>query len=625
MDTSSAKSRDHLLQSIDDEMKSSEENSHTSKCHHSALVPISCLPPEILIAIFSFMSPSISDEKVGYLSLIWVTHVCRQWREIALNYPNLWSYINFTKLTPAGITGILARTKMSPLYLEARITRRNKALIDNFERQLKTHLSHIRHLSISGRFQAVLDRLVSPAPALETLSLSDSSFPFVSSLSAVPDGLFHGTTPKLKCLKLGSFGINWKSPLLKGLRTLQVWNFIDPPTLEDWLDALIEIAQLETLILHSVTPIFSVDYRPISEPRRILTLPSLTQFKIGGPAKDCALALAHLVLPLITSLNVAAQSDDENGEDIRQLIPYIVRNAHGPQDTAPLQSALFSGKVMRAEIVAWTVPDADVEVCEPITLLGAPSSTRLVFSATGFDWDRDGMEVTIFDALLTHLPVDAISTLTAQNYTLTKEFWLNHGPKLAMLKRARLVHAAVRAFREMLDEGDPPDGPLRLPRLTKLILANVSLTALRAYYLRDTLVKRRNQGAPLEVLDLRACIAAERAIELLAETVDDVQGPAKMPEAGALAFFDWKGGVDSFDEAEKYADQLQYDNPWNGNTGDGEDEDEEDGDIMDDYDYDDDDDYDDVDVYDYDDDDDDGSYSDDDDYDTVYTYHGPPD
>ena len=611
MHTSSAKSRDHLLQSLGDEMKSSEEHSHTSKFHHSALVPISCLPPETLSAIFLFLSPSISDKKVGYLALIWATHVCRQWREIALNYPNLWSYINFTKLTPAGITGILARARMSPLCLKVRITRRNKAL---FETLLTAHLSHIRHLSLSGRLKTVLDQLVSPAPALEILSLSDPSFRFTPSLSGVSDALFHGATPKLKCLELYRFGINWKSPLLKGLRTLQVLNYIGIPSLEDWLDALIEIPQLETLILHPVTPFFSIDDLPMSEPRRTLTLPSLTQFKISGPAKDCGLALAHLVLPILTSLHVDAQSEDEDGEDIRQLIPYIVRNAHGPQDTAPLQSVLFSGEVTRAEIAAWTVPDADVEFSKPITLFGAPSSTRLVFSATGYDWDQDGMEVTIFDTLLTRLPVNTVSTLTAQNHMLTKEFWLNHEPRLAMIKRARLVHTAVRPFREMLDEEDRPDGPLRFPRLTKLILVNVSLTSLTTYYLRDTLVKRRKQGVPLEVLDLRACTAAERAIQLLAETVDDVQGAAKMPGTGDLAFFDWKGGVDSFDEEEKDADQDQYDDPWDCNTDDSEDEDEENGDDDDD---DEDEDEDDCDG----DDDDDDSYSDDDDnYNSFYAY-----
>jgi len=138
-----------------------------------------------------------------------------------------------------------------------------------------------------------------------------------------------------------------------------------------------------------------------------------------------------------------------------------------------------------------------------------------------------------------------------------------------MLRRARLFPTAVKAIREMLDEDPPPNGPPQLPRLTKLILVNLSLTALRTYYLRDTFAKRREQGAPLEVLDLCTCAATGRAVELLSETVGSVQGPAKMLETGDPAFFNWKGGVEFFNEEEKHTDKDGYDNgpdPWNGGT-----------------------------------------------------------
>jgi hypothetical protein len=70
------------------------------------------------------------------------------------------------------------------------------------------------------------------------------------------------------------------------------------------------------------------------------------------------------------------------------------------------------------------------------------------------------------------------------------------------------------------------------------------------------LVKRREQGAALEALDLRMCIAAEHAIRLLSEAVDNVQGPATriIPGPGNVEFFDWRGGVDLFDEEEEYDD-----------------------------------------------------------------------
>ncbi|KAH9959020.1 hypothetical protein BC827DRAFT_1090255, partial [Russula dissimulans] len=69
-----------------------EDTLRTLKSHRNTLAPISRLPPEALAAIFSFVSSSALDES-GHLRWIRVTHVCRQWRQIALNYPRFWSNI----------------------------------------------------------------------------------------------------------------------------------------------------------------------------------------------------------------------------------------------------------------------------------------------------------------------------------------------------------------------------------------------------------------------------------------------------------------------------------------------------------------------------------------------------
>jgi len=570
MNTNSLASRQRLRRAIDDQLKALEEFSRTSRTRRNTLIPISQLPPETLILIFSSLPPFACDEKVSYLPLIHVTHVCRQWRETALNYPHLWIYITFAKLTPAGITGILARAKSLPLRLEAKITDWGEERFNAFERQLKAHISHTRYLSISGDFHNVLEQLASPAHSLESLSLTNPYFPFGS---FIPDSIFNNTVPKLKCLKLYGLIVNWKSSLLKGLQTLHILRpsgSIEAPKLDDWLDGLSEMRQLKSLICYYSTPVIPDNDQSISEPRRTVKLPFLTQFKISASPKDCALALAHLVLPALTSLHVAPESHCGDGEDVRRIIPFVARYAYGPQDTAPVQSILFSSELWHTRILMWTLPDADVELPGPITLLGGTFSARLIFSASGVSWWRTGTDTILIDAMLTHLPLDSISTLTAQNHTrLSKEFWLSHSPRLVMLRRARLVPTAVKAIRDMLDEDPRPNGPPQLPRLTKLILVNFSLTALRTYYLRDTFAKRRKQGAPLEVLDLRTCAAAGRAVEVLAEAVGSVQGPVKMLETGDPAFFNWKGGVDFFNEEEKHTDKDGYDNgpdPWNGGT-----------------------------------------------------------
>jgi len=205
------------------------------------------------------------------------------------------------------------------------------------------------------------------------------------------------------------------------------------------------------------------------------------------------------------------------------------------------------------------VPGADLKIQDRLACLLAPGSARVVFTAWSVNWNV-GTDTAIFDALLTHLPVASISTLTAQNYaSLGKEAWLNHAPRLPSLERVRLAPSALRPFREML-ESTPPDGPL-LPLLTTLILVDVSLTVLKTYHIRDMLMERVGQGKPLETLDLRACIATDRAVQLLAEIVVDVQGPSEAITTFDPAFIDWSReevGSDDSDEG-GYYDTDEYD------------------------------------------------------------------
>jgi hypothetical protein len=248
----------------------------------------------------------------------------------------------------------------------------------------------------------------------------------------IPVNLFDCTIPRLTSLELENCDISWKSPILKGLRTLEI---LRPstgarPKLGDWLGALNEMPQLETLILQYATPHASLA-TPLISRLLSVTLPSLTRFDISASATDCALALAHLVLPALIWLCVDVESHEV--EEVHLVIPYIAQNVRGLQDTEPLRSILISGEETRAEVVAWTMPDADVKVCDPDTLFTASTSARFVFVATGINWPY-GADAAIFDSLLTLLPVNSVSTLTAQNRTqLSKEFWLRHEPRWPLL------------------------------------------------------------------------------------------------------------------------------------------------------------------------------------------------
>jgi len=457
---------------------------------------------------------------------------------------------------------MFARSKMAPLNLVAVTTNWDSERSDALWEQLEAHISHTRHLRVKGRLETALGRFVSSAPVLRFLSLSHESNMFSSPDVDIPDTLFNRTTPSLTHLELHSCNISWKSPLLKGLQTLEINRPSSEgrPELGDWLDFLNEMSQLKALRLAHTTPIASPNTLFTSPPQRTVTLPFLINFSIVASARDCALALAHLVLPTLTYLRVSAESHEREGDDVRLLIPYIARNANGPQDTEPLQSVAIIGERAFAEMITWAVPDADSRVCDMLTMFSAGDSARVVFFANikDLEW-RVGTDSLIFDDLLTQLPLGSISTLTAHNNTkLDKEVWLKHAPSWPLLERVRLVPTALRSFREMLAEDPPPNGPL-LPLLTKLNLVDVSLTVQRTYHLCDMLTERVEQGVPLEALDLSTCFVADRAVQLLQEIVVDVQRPAVTLEVGTS---NWMEGIDS-DEGLTEDDDHEYDpGPW---------------------------------------------------------------
>jgi hypothetical protein len=553
MDIISAQSRDQLRLTVNVERKSLEESTRALRSRRNALAPISRLHPETLATIFTLLSAAAWHERSVHLEWIRATHVCRLWREAALNYPRFWSYINFTKLTPVGMAEILARAKTMPLHLNLEEDIYHyMARVESIGTYLYAHISHTSHLKIRGYLPAtVVNRLVSPAPALESLSLSYAS----PGLHIIPDNFFSCTTPRLTSLKLDGYDVAWKSSLLKGLRILEIRNLSAKarPELNDWLDALNEMPQLKELSLRDATPVAPLAHPLIS---RTVSLPSLTHFTIDASAKDCALALAPLLLPTLTWLHVDIISHDEESEDVQLLIPYIARNVHVLQDIESIRSILIAGEQTYAEVCAWVMPDADVEVHNPATLGDMSRSACLMFSAIGKIW-RNGVDTAILDALLTVICLNSVLTLTAHNYTrLSKEFWLRHASRLPLLEQARLVPTSVRAFREMLAEDTPPDGP-RLPSLTRLILLYVTLTVPRTDHLGDMLIKRV-EGVPVEFLDLSTCVGADCAIQVLSEIVVDVQKPLHAPRMTMEEFS--KQVAITYEKVEEYDDWLRR--PW---------------------------------------------------------------
>ena len=610
-------SRELLEQAIDAEIKASEETIQAEikslellKLRRNALQPISSLPPEIFAAIFSSLClpgiPSLGGNPSRNLTRLRISHVCHRWREIALNQPRLWSHVNFDTVSLAGATEILDRAKSVPLYMETRVSGRyNDDRFSQFLIQVQVYLPHVRHLSISANSKFVStiygglpNTLVSPALTLEYLSLScpqDENHPDTQVL----DTLFGGPTLRLSCLKLRNYNVSWNSPLFKGLKHLEILTQYGTtrPTLSVWLDALDEIPQLKSLTLHSASPVAA--HFPI-DVERTVTLLSLTHLDITTSLLDCALALAHLVLPALSSLRLAA-ADLTNNIDMQAFFPYVMQHVHVPQDIQPLQSVLIRQHGACLELLAWPVPDIDTLVHDPPAFLGAtlPTRVNLSFKSTFYDC------LKIFETMMAALPPDGLLTLAAvdlqvellrrpghsgdsQLEDLTiQQFWYRLLPNWPLLRRVRLAHITLRGFIKALLEDCK--NPL-LPSLKELALADTTLDAHLTLSLRDMLMKRVEQGVPLKTLDLRMCcwdpynsvavqLLSEIAVEILCPL--DVLGPEDTEESGAAAYLTFAKMLTMWEPFLPYPcysgdDGSEFE--WSEDNGDDGDEDDDDDD-----------------------------------------------
>ena len=543
------------LHTIEDEIKSLEESALALKRYRNLLVPISSLPIEILSVIFCLL-PSIvllnlplsfSVLPFPSFSVSPISHVCHRWREILLNLPHFWSHINFNQLNPTGCTEMLARAKMSPLDLEVITSRWDieaantrwymEGRFEVLEGQIKTHIHHTRRLSITAsaeRLKRMFGQLVSSAPSLEYFAIANSDIVHEPPL-VIPDNLFDGITPKLVYLRLRACAIGWDSPLLKGLRSFTLISFPSQAriALKTWLDALSQMPRLERLTLHNGVPIHSTIHSMTRQPRLTVVLSFITDLDICSLVLDCIAVLAGLVLPALIRLRVTAKPHRPQNHTLK-LIPYVVQNAHGPQDTEALQSlfigtdlAHFNHRQKIAGIAAWTMPRGDtdgrllggtVDLCDSLHLARLAFSTILL--------EDDEVYTPLHDALLTSLPLNSITSLTVDgSIPLNKQLWRIHAPRWLKLERLRLFRTAVPAFREMLKEV-PCGGPL-LPSLEELVLVGIRLDAQKVYYLYDMLIELVEFEIPIRTLDLRSCTATNRAVKLLNEIVVDVQGPVK--------------------------------------------------------------------------------------------------
>ena len=222
-----------------------------------------------------------------------------------------------------------------------------------------------------------------------------------------------------------------------------------------------------------------------------------------------------------------------NVAEIQNLVPYVARHAHGPQDTLPLQSVLIrSGEDYRTDILAWAMPNIGDVVHDSPNLIATTHPARVALSFRSDHWLGLDAHPKILKIVTTGLPLNGLVTLAAhsshyvsERNLATQHFWPHVLPKWSLLQRVLLDSPAACGFVMMLlEDSGGRERPL-LPSLTELAMVDFLPSVIS--FLPDALMKRVEQGVPVETLDLHTCTShpggcTENWLQLLSEIVVDV-------------------------------------------------------------------------------------------------------
>ncbi|OJT10898.1 hypothetical protein TRAPUB_12582 [Trametes pubescens] len=543
--------RDHARSALQAQIQTHENAIVELKSRINGMAFTARLPPEILSDIFTLVAVDYYQARRWHhfgsthaYKWITLTHVCRAWREIALNTPRLWSHIVLTQ--PNVAKQVLARSKKAPLWLSASLTHTDDQRAETLEVLMKES-SRLKELHLTGpahTVQALSAKWRTSADLLETINISSDfrQFDPASLLPAPPlsSQIFSGQTPKLRHLQIHRIAVDWSNPLFcNTLRTLIIHAVYDnapsPGEFSQLLDALEAMPLLETLRLNESIPRMPDDATQLSRNvQRTISLPHLRCIELFSDAIDSANLLRHISAPPELRLTVNGRTERGVADLVRIFGECLGRST--PLCTARL-APMYSSQVY---VKLWRsyVDSSDSGN------IGPPSDAELSLDA--YPHSR------ALQALV------QLSTFFAQIYRFEVQLEAHRNWDWKMIfermPEVRVLSVTghgdlsfLPALATLRDNGDA-NPKLPLQHLHTLELNGVRFGCAHSDHqshfleeLLDWLIMRCNYGVPVLRLVLRACINVESdAVDRLREVVPDVEWDERecFEEEGYLEIFD---------------------------------------------------------------------------------------
>ncbi|KAA1474315.1 hypothetical protein DENSPDRAFT_873320 [Dentipellis sp. KUC8613] len=368
----------------------------------NSLAPISTLPTELLVHIFSFLSPSrrsdikhFEDVIPAETYLAWrywinVTHTCAHFRRVSIGDPSLWTVI-YCRLGPEWTNLMLSRSRSLPVsvafeHTNIRVGRSSFFPVCSEPRVslIAAHRAHIKALRVNAqilatdfKFTWMLERLHGDFPLLEKLELYGQPGSTENEIVRIPMQYFQGM-PALKELTLDNIVPSWSPSTPFAFSHLTTFDlgvgnpdeddiFLDPgalpgeqavhrsqlfPTLPQLLDVLETMPLLEDLSIHETLPEMDT-MDPLGEPNRKVNLPRLKELVLSGFMRNCTLLAEHLDFPHTTRVSLSGNDLEDSGDDFPAIGRVLTR--HFARQVSASRAVSNMGIIIRATALTLSI------------------------------------------------------------------------------------------------------------------------------------------------------------------------------------------------------------------------------------------------------------------------------
>ncbi|KAG1739492.1 uncharacterized protein EDB91DRAFT_1202856 [Suillus paluster] len=512
---------------IDKDTAALLESVRVLRSRRNDLARISCLPPEILATVFKY----IADEEVlksypGHTpentprycapACLIVTHVCRHWRQVALDFPALWASINCA--SARWLPMMLERSKNDALV----VTYSAQALQPCLE-QVLSQLPRIKVLQLClfsySEVDVVLDCLSSqPAPLLQTFRLSHCAGLHHSAKPwPISDTIFQGRVPRLRSVELVYCPFNWTSCIFSGLRTLDVRDTGFVFTSSELLSALRRMPDLEQLSL-----------------RRLLIFPEETQLLGKFPLSQLKHIALDYILPLTSVVTLFAHLALPIDVTVALNLAGTVQ---GPQSFSELLSAMDKdpnefGSIIRSLRTSVLYGELGIQFSTSMTFRSNhswnPRDDNIYDDDIRLSIQFESGELqpgVVFDAsrIIAQHKIQNLFVSSLLTSDLPENFWRAGSVNLPELKVIHLTGPSVGGLIATLCIEGAQTSDIMYPSLHAIELENIDFEFEEPEKLWDIITMRAKHGACIRRLRFAMCMnLMAKQVQLLEEVVADV-------------------------------------------------------------------------------------------------------